>query len=329
MFAMSRTRGCILTAVLLLPGGTVLADDGVSLAPKFEAGTRHHYVSRSIVRHGIAAELLETKQEVTVRTESGMAIVVASVSSNGEAELEWTTHYMKLSTDGAIPGIDAALDYDSRVPAPSTSPLAPTFASIIGKPFHIRVSRSGDILSFETPQIYAGPDAVSQLAQSFFSKEAFAQLPLFVTLGAPAKVNYRDAWQRREEIAFPLGGTNLELLESFTCARRKPRRQSVRLNMTGTISAVSAGPQAVNGLDPLQGAALTVESGTVKGEYEWDYAYGRLLAAESQLDLVTALNTRVGRMQLEQHLTGSVALVDERAFERKVRAPHRTKRGGR
>jgi hypothetical protein len=77
----------------------------------------------------------------------------------------------------------------------------------------------------------------------------------------------------------------------------------------------------------LQGATLTVESGDLSGVYTWDAAHGRLLAAESRLDLATVLDTRVGKMQLKQHLTGSVDLVDERVFERKARARLRSTRG--
>jgi hypothetical protein len=54
-----------------------------------------------------------------------------------------------------------------------------------------------------------------------------------------------------------------------------------------------------------------------------------LLSGETKLDLITNLDTRLGRMRLEQHLTGAVDLVDERVLERKARSPLReSERGG-
>lgn len=323
-----RTWTVIATAGWLLASAAA-ADDGVSLAPKFETGAVQHYVSRSVVRHVVTAELLETKQEVTIHTETGMSLEVSAISSNGEADVLWTTHYMVLTSDGVIGDMAAPLDFDSREPGAGTSPLAPVFMSLIAKPIHIRLDRGGEIVSFDEPQIDAASGVAGQLAKSYFSKEAFAQLPLFITQGAPAKVGVRDAWQRVQRIAFPLGGTDLELHQAFTCQRRKPRQQSARLTMTGSIGTVSAGPAAVNGLDMLQGASMDITASTLKGDYEWDYAYGRLLAAESQLDMSSVLSTRLGRMELTQNMTGSVDLLSAQAFKRKAHAPLRSKRGER
>jgi len=305
-----------------------LADDGISLAPRFEAGTRLHYVSRSVIRHEISADLLETKETVVVRTESGMSLVVAEVASNGEADILWTQHYLVLTTDGAMPGIEQALDYDSRKPGAGASPLGPTMAALLAKPIPVRVSRGGDVLAFTAPQVNAHNDVVGQLAASMFSEEAFRQLPLFITSGAPVSVNVRGTWSQHQRIALPLGDTALELRQAFTFLRKRPRRQSAQLSMQGSIAAATAGPGAAAGMAALQDATLNVESGKTSGTYEWDYAHGRLLSAETALDLVTQLDTRVGRMRLEQHLAGSIDLVDERQFERKSRSLIRTPERG-
>jgi hypothetical protein len=258
-----------------------------------------------------------------------MSLVVTEVGTNGEATVLWTQHFLSLSTDGAMPGIEQTLDYDSRKPDAGSSPLGPTMSALMAKPIAVRVSRSGDIVSFDAPPVAANGDVVAQLASSFFSKEAFAQLPLFITNGAPPAVKVRDTWTHRQRIELPLGETALELHQAFTFVRKRPRRQSAQLAMEGTIAEVSAGPGVAAGMAMLQGATLTVEKGTTAGTYEWDFAHGRLLSGETKLDLITNLDTRLGRMRLEQHLTGAVDLVDERVLERKARSPLReSERGG-
>lgn len=318
----------VLAGLGLLPVYAVGTDGGVDLAPRFELGAEVFYVSRSVVRHEMAADLLETAEKITVRSETGMSLVVTQVSSNGEAEVIWTPHYVVLSSDGVMPGMNAALDYDSREPAAGGSPLSPGFSRFVARPVRVRVSPRGDILSFDQPDTGPADDVVSRLVQMFFSREALAQLPLFITTGAPSPARVRDEWQRRQRIEFPLGDVALELHQTLRFERKAPRLQTARLAMHGTIIATAAGAGAVGGGGMLPGATLTVESGSAAGVFEWDFAHGQLRAAESSVELATVIDTRVGRMRLEQHMTASVDRLSARAFERMRRAPAgRTGRG--
>jgi hypothetical protein len=67
---------------------------GVNLAPRFEAGTVAYYVSESIIRHDVSADLLDSDETVTLKSDTGMSLRVAAVDSNGVAEVIWTQHYV-------------------------------------------------------------------------------------------------------------------------------------------------------------------------------------------------------------------------------------------
>jgi hypothetical protein len=310
----------LITAVVAVGFVSSAQAAGVNLAPRFEAGTVAYYVSESIIRHDVSADLLDSDETVTLKSDTGMSLRVAAVDSNGVAEVIWTQHYVAVTGNGTIPGIPSAVDYDSRLPASATSPLGFAFTHWVGKPITLRVDRDGNVLSFGgLPDIPAN-DPYAQLAKSFFSRAAFEQLPFLITVGAPNPANVRDTWTRKHQIDLPMGGMGLIIRREFRLDRLRPRRRSARLSMQGSITGAALAQGRVGGMPMPAGVPLAVESGAVAGRFEWDYANGRLLTGESRLDLVTHIETRVGKMTLGQHLTGSITHISAEKFERRARS---------
>ena len=293
--------------IAVLVGPTALAAP-FDLAPKFKPDTEVYYITNSVIRHEVAVPDAGVSQQVTVRTESGMSLRVTAVADDGSAELQWRLCYMALKTDGEIPGISEMLDYDSRQSG-SSSPLAPVFARLLERPVTIRVDPTGRVIDFVGLTAGAGGwgrlvDPLGSLADSFFSRETFEQLPLFVTAGAPCPARVRAAWPRKTSIALPLGVGTLVMEQKFEFRRVNARQQTAELAMKGTLTkgASSGGASSLLSL----GDAFVVESGTVGGQYVWDYDAGQLSSAETSLDLTSRLDSPLGRMQLRQNMTSAV-----------------------
>jgi hypothetical protein len=288
--------------------GTAVHAAPVDLAPKFKPETDVCYVTRSVIRHEVAVPETNATRQVTVRTESGLALRVTTVSDDGSAELQWRLCYFALQTDGEIPGIADVLDYDSRQ-GPSRSPLAPLFARLLEQPVTIRVDPAGRVVDFVGLPARAGGwtrlvDPLGSLADSFFSRETFEQLPLFVTAGAPRPTRVRTTWPLRTSVTLPLGVGSLVMDQQFQFKRVNARQKTAELRMTGTLTKglSSGGASSLLGLEK----AFVIESGAVGGQYIWDYEAGQLASAETRLDLVSRLDSPLGRMQLRQGMTSVV-----------------------
>ena len=299
-----------LAAMIVLIGwlpATAGAAARVELAPRFRTDDETHYISRSVVNHKVQVDEAGVAESVVVRTEAAMTLTVTDVDSKGSAELVWQLRYVALSTDGAVPGIEEALDYDSRDPARTGSPLAPMFSRLIERPVTIRVDASGRVLDFQGVDTVGLAGPLGALAQGFFSRQAFEQLPLFVTSGAPSPARARTKWSKSTRVEMPLGVGSLVMDQDFTVKRIDARRKTAAIEMKGVIAKGTGTGPGAGGVGPVNPAqALTVDDGTVAGEYHWDFAAGRLESAETQLELATTLDTPLGRMKLRQDMTSSV-----------------------
>lgn len=299
-----RTITLLAALLAVLAAAPHLSAKPIDLSPKFTAGDETHYVSRSRIRHVVRVDLTGVDETTDVETESGMTLAVMAVDASGVASLEWRLRYVMLTTDGAVPGIDRLLDYDSRDPGAAASPLAPLFAGLIERPVTLRMDRVGTIIDFQGPGSAGLTGPLAGLTRSFFSRQAFEQLPLFVTAQAPIPAPFRSTWTTRTRLDMPLGVGALEMDQRFKFVRISPLRKTASIQMSGTITKASAkAPGGLGSLPLLPGTALAVEDGSVAGQYTWDFEAGRLVAAESTCELKTALDTPVGRMQLEQKMT--------------------------
>ncbi|MHC4065156.1 MAG: hypothetical protein ACYSUI_11765 [Planctomycetota bacterium] len=279
----------------------------IDLTPKFEAGAEVHYVSRSTIQQDVRVAPAGVAEQMAIRTEAGMTVAVTDVAGDGSAGIEWRLRYVAISTDAAIPGIDQMLDYDSRDPRQSISPLGALFSRMIDKPVTARVDASGKVMDFQGPDTSTMVGPLGALAQRFFSKQAFEQLPIFVTGGAPAPAKVRSTWSARTTLEMPLGVGSLELAQDFKFMRIRPRQKTALIEMTGTVTKGAAQASANPGLVPLDlGSALDVDNGTLSGQYVWDFAAGQLVAAETQVKLEISLHTPLGHMQLEQNVSTTV-----------------------
>ncbi len=279
----------------------------VDLAPKFLADAENHYISRSVTNHEVRVDAGGVAETVVVRSEAAMTLTVTSVDATGSADLVWRLRYLALSTDGAMPGIGQMLDYDSRDATKAGSPLAPLFSRLIEKPVTVRVDAAGRVLDFKGVDTLGLPGPLGGLAQGFFSRQAFEQLPLFVTSGAPSPARVRAKWSKTTTVEMPLGVGSLSMEQKFVLKRISARHKTAVIEMKGLITKGTTAGSGAGGVVPSSpGQPLVVNDGTVKGEYVWDSGTGRFESAESQLHLETTLDTPLGRMDLKQDMTSSV-----------------------
>jgi hypothetical protein len=108
----------------------------------------------------------------------------------------------------------------------------------------------------------------------------------------------------------PLGIGSLVLDQDFKIKRISTGNRTATIEVKGSVT--KGAPQGALGLGLgllFPGQAFTVIGGELEGEYIWDYSAGRLISAETQLNLDTALDTPLGRMRLKQELSTSVRWV--------------------
>ncbi len=285
----------------------------IDLAPHFETGAVTCYLSRSVIDHRVEVELADVDEQVRVTTEAGMSLRVVDVASNGAADLEWTLHHVAIATDRPLPGLDAKLDYDSRVAGTASSPLAALFAPLLAKPMAVTVDADGKVMRFAAPDAGDPLNPLATLVRSMFSAPAFEQLPLFITAGAPRPAPFRSEWTSRASVELPLSVGSLELEQRFRFERISPRRRLARIRMTGKITQAAPHPRAGGGVAALAPQSLlTVEDGKIQGVYQWDYAGGRIASAESTIELTSTLNSVLGPMKLTQESMTALETVPPR-----------------
>lgn len=288
----------------------------IDLAPRFEFGTRIHYISHGLIEHDIRIEPATTADKMTVRTESGMTFEVTRVEPDGSATIEWTLRYMAISATGMLPGIGEMLDYDSRKAQTSLSPLAPMFAGLVNKPVTVRIDALGNVVDFKGFGAGGLMGPLGFIMQGFMSRSAFEQLPLFVTSGAPKNPRNGAKWSRSTSVQMPLAAGSIVMDQDFIVKRFQSSRRTVEIEMKGTLRKSTAGAFPSPGGRPTgTRAPLEVSAGTVSGLFVWDYQRGQLSSAESQMKLNTEIDTLVGRMHLQQDMSSSVKRVEERRFD--------------
>jgi hypothetical protein len=295
-----------------------------NLAPKYEKGVEVHYISRSTIHHRVQVDASGLNEDLNVRTEAGMTLSVMQVDADGNAELQWMLHYIALETTAAVPGISEMLDYDSRKPDASRSPMAPLFARLLERPVTLRVNPAGRVLEFSGLDSGASGGGLAglvnpldALAKGFFTKEAFEQLPFFITAQAPSPARPKATWSRSTTIPMPLGVGSLVVDQAFRFQRANRRQKTANIEMSGTISKTDA-PGAAGA---LLGRALTVDRGALAGQFVWDLDAGQVITAETRLQIQSTLDSPLGRMQLAQDMLSSLTRSPRPRIERRPSPP--------
>ena len=305
-------------AIWLLGCGTgdAATAGGPDLAPRFELGAKTHYLTQSVIVHEIRIDGAVDPERITVRTKSGMVFAVTDVGADGSVTIDWTLRHLAISASGMIPGIDAALDYDSRAAEASMSPLAPLFAGFVNKPVKVRVDTTGRVIGFQGPGAEAVPGVLGSTLQGFLSKAAFEQLPLLVTGGAPKSVRHGTKWARQTSVMMPFGAGPIVMNQNFVVRRVHRNAGTVAFDMSGTLKSAAAQTPSSSGGGLLSGGGvLEVDSGSVEGSFLWDYRDGNLVSAETRLVADTELDSLLGRMRLRQVMSSSVKRVTARQLE--------------
>ena len=282
----------------------------IDLAPKFVPGTTVRYVSEGLTQLHMRVDLLDLDETHLVRKETGMSLTTVAVDSNGATEVAWVLHYVAIQSEGAIPGIAERLDYDSRNPQATRSPLASLFASLLEKPITLRLDPAGRVQSVTGLANEPTVGLLDALARDFISPAAIAQLPMFVTVPAPRPAKVRSTWTESIPLAMPLGAGAVTLDQTFTFERMSPRRKTAQISMQGDASA---------GVPSGSGGTVDVRQSVARGAFVWDFAAGNLQEAETHLELETAFNSVLGPMELTQSLTTSVRRAEASESARRKR----------
>jgi hypothetical protein len=294
--------------------GGAAAAAGPDLSPRFELGAKLHYISESVIEHEIRIQGTSSPERITVRTESGMLFEVTDAAADGSVTIDWTLKYLKISATGLIPGIDAALDYDSRTAQASTSPLAPLFGSFVNRPVTVQLDATGRVTDFRGVGAVAVPGVLEGLLQGFLSREAFEQLPLLVTAGAPKSIRRGTKWARQTSVAMPLGAGSIVMDQKFKVKGIERAAGRVAFSMDGTLTSTAALSPAGGGLSGGS-PALDIKKGSVEGSFVWDTRDGNLVSAETRLTADTELDSLLGRMRLGQTMSSSVKHVTAEDLE--------------
>ncbi len=282
----------------------------VDLSPRFELGATYHYVSSSRIENEIQIDSAQAPEKIRVRTKAGMAFKVMRVEPDGSATIAWTLKYLSISADGMIPGVDGMLDYDSRTDA-GTSLLAPLFAGFIDNPVSVRVDAKGNVVDFQHVGSGGSINPLGSLLQGLMSKQAFEQLPLMATSGAPNFAKRGTTWQRTTSVEMPWGSGAIAMTQIFKVKRFDPRRGTTVLQMRGTLTKANSNTPAATGKPPKSTRnALKLNAGSTQGTYIWNHKAGRLQSAESQLTIKTKINTLLGPANLTQKMSSSVRYVE-------------------
>jgi hypothetical protein len=296
------------------------------LRPHFEKGVVLSYLTKSSIELHTEVEAAEIDSRVTLHTEARQNFAVTDVDSSGIAQVAWTTDYLVIKSDGVLPGLGIALDYDSREPQRARSPLAAILDPLVGKPLEMRLDKDGHPVDGPNGVPGASDGPLAGLAQSLFmSRAAFSQLPLFVTEGAPHPAKVRSTWSRSMAAALPFGATTLTIEQKFTIPRISPRRKWAHIRMTGRINGGEGLDAAVPCPAPPdcapKPAPLLIRSGEVSGNYTWDHALGQLVDAETYLKLDASLTSVIGQMDLGVRMNSSVRRLQAKISETPRKTP--------
>jgi len=289
--------------VTLLSVATALRADGIDLTPQFELGSETLYVTASTIEHEIQLDTNDPPQKIIVRMETGMSFEATQLHQDKSVTLAWTLQYVTIESDGMIPGIDDHLAYDSRNTTQATSPLAPLFADMVGKPLIIRVDSSGKVLDVARSPGGGFINPVGHLPIDFLSRSAFEQLPLLTTVGAPTPARQGARWSKEATAEMPFGAGAIVLLEDFTVKRIDSTRGIATIGMRGKLGRASTHGSAA------AGALFDVANGTASGSFVWDFRARRLVSAETSLNMETQLNSPLGPMRMTQKVSSAVTRV--------------------
>lgn len=111
----------------------------------------------------------------------------------------------------------------------------------------------------------------------------------------------------------PLGVGALTLEQAHTVKHISPTRGIATIEVSGKVTKAAAGSSSGGVLPAVVGDALKIETGSISGQFNWDFRAGRLASGETTLDLTAGLDTPLGRMKLMQKMSSSIRFVDKKA----------------
>ncbi len=263
---------------------------------------------------------MDIDEKASIHTTSEMIIIVDNVNSNGQIAFTWTLNHVAITVDGKIPGIEGKIDYDSRRSKPGDSRISSLFSRIANKPIKVVVDKSGKVVGFNLPgqsTVVNPDDPLASLVRGFASPQAFEQLPMFITSGAPVPAKVRSKWSRKTSLEMPSGVGSLVTDQNFNFSRIRPRQKLAFIKFDGLITKTDAPSSTASPPSlALIGADLKVNKGTIKGELLWDFVTGQLDSAESEVTLETSLSSLLGQMELTQNMVSTVKRVQEHKREK-------------
>jgi len=305
------TRSISLIAILTVlfaPSGA----RGAGLKPKLKPGVGIHYVVnlRSDQTWKIESAPGEPPREIKRVSESevGMRLRCSEVRADGSAVLAWTLLYITMSTEGS-----AAMKYDSRDPAQADSPEAYLLEQIINQPATVTIDATGEVLEYkDPPSLGGGP--IRELMSPVFTEEAFENLGLFLTRGAPADAAVGSVWSQTQSRDLPDGRGSTLVNSDYKLDGLEDDGKTARITVDGTVAMNKPKPAEDGGAAAPPG--MVIDKGTHKGVGRWDCAAGQAISGDFSGTVTGTIRGSFGSADFETIRTGKIKRTMPEEFQR-------------
>ena len=252
------------------------AATGADLQPKPKPGAQVHYRVnlRSDQTWKIETAPDQPPREVKQASESevGMGLTCSRVHADGSVVFTWTLLYVAMSTEGY-----SSMEFDSRDPAQADSPAAYLFEQIINQPATVTVDAAGEVLDYQDPPTLGGGPIREQMA-SFFGKDAFESLGLFLTRGAPADASEGSTWSYSRSRDLPQGSGKIRVSSDCKLEALEDDGKTARVTVRGTLAMEQ--PESAGEGGPALPPSMVIDKGGFTGNGRWDCVAGQVISNE-------------------------------------------------
>lgn len=256
-----------LLAAVALTATAAEAAEALKWSPKPGETLKYLLTQVSDIKNSVPGQEVSSKTELNV----DLTWKVTAVAADGTVEIAQTVD--RVRAKNTAPGV--LITYDSTdkktSEAPMTQMIAKLYEEVLGKPFAIRLSPTGEVLDVKLPPGAAGPPAGTPMADmadagTFFSAAGVKNLLAQVLPKLPREaVDRGSTWD--SELTLPSGPLKLTFKTHYTLAEAAPAA-----TIDATLeTAMTAPPEAKITLK------ITKQSGT--GRFAFDPAAGRLDSA--------------------------------------------------
>lgn len=316
----------LLSIALNLP---VLADDSITIAPKFTPGNSHYLeITQELTNKSTGGRFGPEGRTVQGTGTRTVKWSVDSVSPDGLAKLRLT--FDRLQRAMKNPRQPLAFDSDEGKPADASNPFSSMFNPMIGMPLTLEIEKSGAIKSCKgmndvldkIEDTVAGNQAFEQLRDEFGDDAArvlWGDARLALYSFKPVKVG--DTWNRSFSFRSYTAG---ELLHDYECKLERLGERNgkkvAELSFKATIKRKPGSPPPPT----VMGTVMEYERGDITGTAVYDIERGLVISeAEESTTIVNGTgglgsSQANSTMRIERTMKQSARVMteDDRAKQR-------------